>query len=63
MRDSRADEPQVIYVVRLICEIVWIHLKFYFEVLRAMYRTILPQEPKDVRDEVIVVSLFVFIYF
>lgn len=51
-----AEEPQIIFVIRLICEIVWTWLKFDFELIKAVYLFLLPQEPKDVSDDIILIT-------
>ncbi|XP_013183978.1 epidermal retinol dehydrogenase 2 [Amyelois transitella] len=51
-----AEEPQVIGIIRLIVEIIWTHIRLNFEVLRSIYNFFLPREPKDVSEDIVLIT-------
>lgn len=57
-RIFRADEPQVIFVLRIIFETIWTILRVNFQLLKALALWVVPPEPKDVTDDIVLVSLF-----
>lgn len=58
MKIFRAEEPQVIYVLRIIFEVIWMLLRLNFEIIKALFRVVVPQDRKDVTGDVILVSDF-----
>ncbi|XP_050554587.1 17-beta-hydroxysteroid dehydrogenase 13-like isoform X1 [Spodoptera frugiperda] len=51
-----AEEPQVIYVLRIIFEVIWMLLRLNFEIIKALFRVVVPQDRKDVTGDVILVT-------
>ncbi|KAF9797163.1 hypothetical protein SFRURICE_018633 [Spodoptera frugiperda] len=51
-----AEEPQVIYVLRIIFEVIWMILRLNFEIIKALFRVVVPQDRKDVTGDVILVT-------
>uniref|UniRef100_A0A2H1VJQ9 Short-chain dehydrogenase/reductase 3 n=1 Tax=Spodoptera frugiperda TaxID=7108 RepID=A0A2H1VJQ9_SPOFR len=56
MKIFRAEEPQVIYVLRIIFEVIWMILRLNFEIIKALFRVVVPQDRKDVTGDVILVT-------
>ncbi|XP_050554588.1 17-beta-hydroxysteroid dehydrogenase 13-like isoform X2 [Spodoptera frugiperda] len=54
--DNMAEEPQVIYVLRIIFEVIWMLLRLNFEIIKALFRVVVPQDRKDVTGDVILVT-------
>lgn len=62
MRFSRADEPQIISALRVFFEVIWLILRLDFEIVKALFRFALPQEPKDVTEDIVLVSVNIYTY-
>ncbi|CAH1639958.1 unnamed protein product [Spodoptera littoralis] len=51
-----AEEPQVIYVIRIIFEIIWMILRLNLEIIKALFRVVVPQDRKDVTGDIVLVT-------
>ncbi|XP_022821732.1 17-beta-hydroxysteroid dehydrogenase 13-like isoform X2 [Spodoptera litura] len=51
-----AEEPQVIYVLRIIFEIIWMILRLNLEIIKALFRVVVPQDRKDVTGDIVLVT-------
>lgn len=51
-----ADEPQIIFVFRVIFEVIWTLLRLQFQIWKAIGRFCIPPEPKDVTDEIVLIT-------
>ena len=53
-------------MVYLLLELIWTIIKVNYEIIRGMWRVLVPPEPKDVRGEIVLVSdvfIYVLVYF
>ncbi|CAH0695519.1 unnamed protein product [Spodoptera exigua] len=51
-----AEEPQVIYVLRIIFEVIWVLLRLNLEIVKALFRVVVPQDRKDVKGDIVLVT-------
>ncbi|KAG6441854.1 epidermal retinol dehydrogenase 2 isoform X2 [Manduca sexta] len=51
-----ADEPQIIQVIRIILEVIWTIVLLHYELTKAFVKWTVPQEPKDVSEDVILIT-------
>ncbi|CAB3256258.1 unnamed protein product [Arctia plantaginis] len=53
---NMADEPQIIYAIRVFFEVIWMIIKVNYEVLKSTFRMVIPSDPKDVSDDIILIT-------
>ncbi|CAG9796331.1 unnamed protein product [Diatraea saccharalis] len=53
---DQAEEPLVIVAIRIVFEFIWTVLRVDCEIVKALYKWILPSEPKDVSEDVILIT-------
>lgn len=51
-----AEEPQIIYAIRVFFEIIWMILRLDLEIVKSLFRFALPADPKDVSDDIILIT-------
>ena len=51
-----AEEPQVIYVLRIIFEVIWVLLRLNLEIIKSLFRVVVPQDRKDVKGDIVLVT-------
>ncbi|RVE43344.1 hypothetical protein evm_012015 [Chilo suppressalis] len=51
-----AEEPLAIVAVRLVFEFIWVLLRTHYEIGKAVYQWFLPPKPKDVSEDVILIT-------
>ncbi|KAH9628427.1 hypothetical protein HF086_015957 [Spodoptera exigua] len=56
MKIFRAEEPQVIYVLRIIFEVIWVLLRLNLEIIKSLFRVVVPQDRKDVKGDIVLVT-------
>ncbi|KAJ0182274.1 hypothetical protein K1T71_001643 [Dendrolimus kikuchii] len=49
-------KPQIILVIRILFEVVWTILRTNYEILKAIIKWFIPPEPKDVSDEIVLIT-------
>ncbi|CAH0405164.1 unnamed protein product [Chilo suppressalis] len=54
--NPRAEEPLAIVAVRLVFEFIWVLLRTHYEIGKAVYQWFLPPKPKDVSEDVILIT-------
>uniref|UniRef100_A0A2A4K3Z4 Short-chain dehydrogenase/reductase 3 n=2 Tax=Heliothis virescens TaxID=7102 RepID=A0A2A4K3Z4_HELVI len=51
-----AEEPQIITALRIFFEIIWTILRVDVEIIKTVFRFLIPPEPKDVNDDIILIT-------
>ncbi|XP_026738787.1 epidermal retinol dehydrogenase 2-like [Trichoplusia ni] len=51
-----AEEPQIISAIRILFEVIWTHLRLIFEILKALFRFVVPPTPKEVNEDIILIT-------
>ncbi|XP_047019875.1 epidermal retinol dehydrogenase 2-like isoform X1 [Helicoverpa zea] len=56
MKNSRAEEPQIITALRIFFEIIWTIIRVDVEIIKTVFRFLIPPESKDVNDDIILIT-------
>ncbi|KAJ8735860.1 hypothetical protein PYW07_007480 [Mythimna separata] len=54
--NNMAEEPQIIYAIRIFFEVIWMILRLDVEIIKALFRFVVPVDPKDVTEDIILVT-------